>query len=270
MSLFSVDEEKCGLCGTCVAVCPAGLIEIGAAGSVPTFAESNDDACRDCGHCVAVCPNEALAHRCAAPEQCLPVRDKLQVTTAQVAQLMRGRRSVRNYQDRPVARETIRDLLDIARFAPSGCNTQPVHWLVIHDTKQVRLVSEMIVDNIRHVLKQDTELPIRDILERLLKAWDEGKDFICRGAPHLILAHATREDPLASTACIIAQTYLELAASASGLGTCWIGLIDTAANSWPPMKQFLALPEDHLVFGSMALGHPRFKYPRIPLRKELR
>ena len=69
---------------------------------------------------------------------------------------------------------------------------------------------------------------------------------------------------------MIAQTYLELAGSAFGLGACWMGLVDMTANTWPPLKQLLALPEGHVVFGTMAIGHPDIRYAHIPPRKALR
>ena len=123
MCLIAVDEKKCCLCGVCVAACPAGLIEISGTDSVPMPVDGGDEACFECGHCVAARPNEALAQRNATPEQCLPIREDWRVRPEQVAQLMRSRRSIRNYEDQVVARETISELLDIARFAPSGCNT---------------------------------------------------------------------------------------------------------------------------------------------------
>ncbi|MCX6906702.1 MAG: nitroreductase family protein [Verrucomicrobia bacterium] len=270
MSLFVVDEEKCGLCGVCVAACPAGLVRINASQPIPVPADGADEACFDCGHCVAACPNEAFSHKNATPEQCLPIREDLRIGRAQVGQLMRSRRSIRNYETRPVARETISDLLDIARFAPSGCNSQPVHWLVIHDTEQVRQISAMVVDGLRNMLKQDSGLAIRDVLARLVKAWDDGADIVSRGAPHLIIAHGPQANPMAPAACIIAQTYLELAASVFGLGTCWVGLVDMTANTWPPLRQFLGLPEGHVVLGTMAVGHPKFQYARIPPRNAVR
>ena len=39
-----------------------------------------------------------------------------------------SRHSVRSFLDRPVARESVEQILEVARFAPSGTNTQP--WLV--------------------------------------------------------------------------------------------------------------------------------------------
>jgi hypothetical protein len=42
----------------------------------------------------------------------------------------------------------------------------------------------------------------------------------------------------------------------------------TAANFWPPMAEALELPEQHVSFGAMIVGYPKFKYQRLPLRKE--
>jgi len=270
MSLFVVEEAKCHRCGLCVCACPAGLVRLDDADAVPRPVDGADEACFHCGHCVAVCPEEAFAHRSATPEQCLPIRDEWRIAPQQVGQLMRGRRSVRNYEARPVARETISELLDIARFAPSGCNTQPVHWLVIHDPAQVRWISALVVDGLRHTIEQNPDSPVREVLARLVQAWDDGADVVARGAPHLVIAHGPQANPMAPHAGIIAQTYLELAASAFGLGACWVGLIDMTAKTWPSLRQFLALPEGHVVLGTMAVGHPKFPYARIPPRQALR
>jgi len=63
-------------------------------------------------------------------------------------------------------------------------------------------------------------------------------------------------------------TYLELAAPAFGLGTCWAGYFDVAANLWPPLKNALELPDGHTSFGAMMIGYPKYKYQRMPLRNQ--
>ena len=270
MPLFTVDATKCGLCGRCVEACPAGLVGLtpGSPGPIPI--DRGDGACFDCGHCVAACPTGAFAHRNASPEACLPIPENAAITAEQVGRLMRGRRSIRNFTGETVDRETMEELLDIARYAPSGCNAQPVHWLVLHDTSQVRRVSELTVAGLRQIAAREPASALSEVLRRLVSRWDEGIDVVARGAPHLILAYAPKDDPLAPSACVIAQTYLELAADAYGFGTCRMGLIDMTANAWPPLRQFLSLPADHVVWASMAIGRPAFPYVRIPPRKPLR
>jgi nitroreductase/NAD-dependent dihydropyrimidine dehydrogenase PreA subunit len=270
MSLFTVYEEKCDLCLLCLAACPAGLVAVTGNGSVPSPVAGAEEVCFRCGHCVAVCPTGAFSHQYAPAEQCLPIRPDLRITGEQAGQLMRSRRSVRNFTDKPVARDTITELLDIARFAPSGCNSQPVHWLVIHNKTRVLQVAELVVGGLRQMIAEAPDAPLASVLGRLVKAWDEGINVITRGAPHLILAHAPKANPLAPSACIIAQTYLELAASAHGLGACWMGLVDMTANTWAPLREFLALPAEHVVLASMAIGHPEFEYVCIPPRERVR
>jgi len=50
---------------------------------------------------------------------------------------MQKRRSVRAYQARAVARETIEKCLEAARLAPSACNSQPWQFIVV-DREPVR------------------------------------------------------------------------------------------------------------------------------------
>ena len=118
----------------------------------------------------------------------------------------------------------------------------------------------------------DANSPLADAmhLDRPVAAWDAGVDRILRGAPHVIVAFAHQDDRTAPAACTIAQTYLELAAHALGLGACWAGYFNAAANMWPPLQETLGLPQGHVSFGAMMVGYPRFKYHRIPPRRTAR
>ena len=48
-------------------------------------------------------------------------------------ELARGRRAVRQFADEPLPEGVLDRLLDCARWAPSGYNLQPVHWVVVDD-----------------------------------------------------------------------------------------------------------------------------------------
>ena len=48
----------------------------------------------------------------------------------QLYRLSQLRYSCRDYSDRPVSRDTLRSVLDVARLAPSACNRQPWVFLV--------------------------------------------------------------------------------------------------------------------------------------------
>ena len=258
MSLFVVDKEKCKRDGICVAECPRRIIEIRDGNPVPTPVDGADELCINCGHCVAVCPHGAFSLGTMTLEQCPPVRKDWLLEPEQVEHFMRVRRSIRTYKDKSVEREVLTKLIDVARFAPSGSNAQPVRWLVIYDSDKVRQLAGLVIDWMRDIQKEQTWV------NRIIATWESGIDIICRGAPHVIFAHAPKGG---ATNCIIAMTYLELAAPSFGLGTCWAGYVDAATSLWPPIQQFLGLPEGH-ISGAVMVGYPKYKYHRLPLRNE--
>ena len=164
-------------------------------------------------------------------------------------------------------REVLAKLMDVARYAPTGRNAQLVRWLVIDDKKEVRRLAGIIIDWIRHLLKEQNPIAGRNRLDRVVAAWEAGFDRICRSAPALIITHAPKDYLTAAADCAIALTYFELAASAFGLGACWAGFVYLAANQWPPFQQALGLPEGDTCL-AMMLGHPKYRYHRIPQRND--
>ena len=268
MNIVTIDPEKCQHDGICVAECPARLLELKPGDAVPVAIPEADELCIRCGHCVAVCPTGALTHKNLSPEACLPVRKELALGPEQVEHFLRSRRSIRTYKKAPVDKDTLSKVIDIARFAPSGHNSQPVCWLVIQERKEVLRMAGMVIDWMRYVQKEHPAMAQTFHMDRAITAWEAKMDPICRNAPHIVVAYGAKANMAAQTACVIALTYLELAAPAFGLGACWAGYFNAAATSWPPLQSALALPENHAGYGAMMIGYPKFAYHRLPARKD--
>lgn len=266
MSLFSVDTEKCKGDGICAAECPAHIIVMGDGHACPEPADGADELCIHCGHCVAVCPHGALSHQSMSPDQCPPLRKDWLPDARRVEHFLRSRRSIRTYREQPVNRELIEKLIDIARYAPSGHNTQPVRWLVISGREEVNRLAGLVVDWMRHLYKEQREFALSLHMDRIIDAWERGVDSVCRAAPHLIVAHAPKDDRTAPAACTIALAHLELAAPSFGLGVCWAGYFNAAASVWPPLREVLELPQGHASLGALMIGFPKYTYYRLPLR----
>jgi len=290
-NLLEIDPQKCKRDYLCVSVCPFKLITINSKSKLPFPINQAELQCIHCGHCVAVCPCEALSLKTLKPgipriapdglliagplslqtmkpEECPPLNEKLLPSAEQVKHLLTARRSIRVYKKQPVDRETLVDLLDAARYAPTAMNSQLVNWLVIEDAREVKRLAGLVIDWMQSVMKEDYKLAQDLTMKRLVAAWEDGEDRICRGAPHVIVAHADGALSRSQSSCTIALTYLELAAFSKGLGACWAGFFTRAANLYPPMTEALNLQEDHQVFGAMLVGYPHHRYYRIPLRKE--
>jgi nitroreductase/NAD-dependent dihydropyrimidine dehydrogenase PreA subunit len=267
MSLIRIDEEKCQKDWFCVNECPARIIEIRNEEESPQLIEGGEELCIDCGHCVAVCPHEALTLDTMAPEFCSPVQLGLLPGWDQVNHFLRSRRSIRSYKDKPVERQVLEELIRTARYGPTGHNTQPVHWLVIEQKDEMKRLAGLIIEWMSEMIKTGAEIAETLHFDLVVAAWAKGLDRVLRNAPHLIVAHAPTDLTQSQAACTIALTYLELAAYARGLGACWAGYFNAAANMYKPMQEALDLPEGHKSFGGMMIGHAKYKYRRIPLRK---
>jgi nitroreductase len=55
-----------------------------------------------------------------------------------------------------------------------------------------------------------------------------------------------------------------------GIETCYIGLLEPAANSYPPLKEEFAIPEHHRILNTMIMGYPRLEYLKTVDRKPIK
>ena len=266
MTLFQIDTESCNQDGICAAVCPVGIIDF-KKGNYPAPNPQAEAYCIHCGHCVAVCPNGSLSHRQMPVEHCPPIDAALQLSEDQCEQFLRARRSIRRYRDRPVSREKIARLIELARYAPTGHNTQNVQWLAMGNREELDRLAGLTVEWMRWMVANKPEAANSMHLDKTILRWEAGHDVVLRRAPVVILTHAPRADARGPISSTIALSYLELAATGMGLGTCWAGYFGLAAATFPPLQKALQLPEGHQALGAMMVGYPKFGYKRLPTRR---
>jgi nitroreductase len=159
------------------------------------------------------------------------------------------------------------ELLRIACYAPSARNRQPWHWIVIQDPFKTQEIAEMVIQWMEADLAVNPDPQIREDRKLLIKAWQRGEDRICRGAPHLILAHGETSHKYGYQDTALALGYLELYAPLIGLGACWAGYVQSAVEAYRPLADRLNLPAGHQIWGVMMVGYPKFSYYRAPPRR---
>lgn len=265
MPLFSADPSTCNRDGLCAAVCPMRIIAW-EKGELPVPVKGAAKLCIRCGHCVAVCPTASLHHGDQPLAECPPLREEWRISAEQCGQFLRGRRSIRNFRDTPVPRERLQQLIEVAGYAPSGHNRQGVRWLVVERRAEIERLLGIMHGWFGWMLEEMPQLARAMHLEGVLARVEAGEDVVLRGAPALILAHGPKDDRLGSTDGHIALAYLELAATGFSLGACWAGYFNAAANGYPPLAEALGLPAGDRAFGTLMLGHPRYRYRRLPRR----
>ncbi len=147
----------------------------------------------------------------------------------EVQEAIRKRNSIRAYEDRPVPDEVLHNILEAARLAPSGRNSQSWKFAVVRN----------------------------DELRQALGHASGGQPHV-HTAPVIIAAIATDPDsvmqcgvPAYAVDLAIAIDHMTLAAVDLGLGTCWIG-----AFSQEEVKSILKVPDNLKVVSLLTLGYP--------------
>ena len=277
-----INQETCTRCGACVALC-LGRVFSHIDERVAVDAPEN---CWLCGHCVAACPTDAIGHG-GYPEDQSPLLDPATLPSLdELVSVFRERRSCRVFRDRPVPRQVVRELVDVARWVPSAGNGQPVDWLAFDDPTRIAALSAQtvaVLDRWARVLRNpllrsvlrlaqgvewvNKRLGAADSVGRLAQWHDRGDDPIFYRAPVVLVAHVPAGDSMGRDDAVYAAYNLMLAAQRVGLGTCQIGYFNGALDRSRSLRRALGLPEDRRAEVTLVLGHPRYRFRRVLPRR---
>lgn len=182
-------------------------------------------------------------------------------TTNLNERIMFTRRSIRRYQDRPVAQTTLETVLTAALWAPSAHNRQPWRFAVVTSPEQRRDLALAMGARLRADLTADNVPP--EVIEK-----DTSRSYSrISSAPVLIMVcmsmvdmdrypdtkRSTAERTMAVQSTALAVQNLLLAAQAEGLGACWM-----CAPLFCPdvVSSQLDLPADWEPQALITMGYP--------------
>ena len=268
MTRILLDQDLCTRCGICSTVCIMGIIEPAEEDTLLKVNDTKAGMCIGCGHCEAYCPSQALILEDRPDEKVRLPAGAGDIAPEDIGYYLRKRRSVRNYTKDTVPKEKILELLDIARYAASAGNDQPVEWIVVHNQEKVKKIAALTIEWMKTLTGSNH--PMSGYIPVLLEAWESGRDVVCRGAPHLLVATIPEGNPVALTDAIIALTHFDLAAPAYGIGTCWAGFVAMAASLYEPLQKELGVPAGRKSAYAMMFGYPQYETHGIPRRKPLK
>lgn len=261
MLKFEVRQELCTRCGLCAKDCPVKIIDLKT--GYPRIEADKQKTCLRCQHCLAICPTAAISILGRNPAQSRSVKGNIPDPN-QLEILIKGRRSVRHYQDENLDPALIKHMLDVAWQAPTGVNQRQVQFSVIDDKENLAAFRGEAYRGLEELIARG-QLPVeKAFFAGFVRAWNEkGADVLFRGAPHLVVSSAPRGGPSPMPDCIIALSYFELFAQSLGIGTVWNGLVKWTINDLvPELRTRLNIPDDHLIGYAMAFGKPAVQYQR--------
>lgn len=192
-----------------------------------------------------------------------PDRDELESTMEEAAfwELIRGRRSIRRYEDRDVPAHLIWRVLTAAHWAPSAHNRQPWRFAVVpRGPRRERLAKELASRWVADLLRDG--VPPEEAHARGARSIER----LCRAPVLIVVALSMRDmdtypDPrrqaaehtMAVQSVAMAGQNLLLAAHHYGLGACWL-----CAPLFAPdvVRRVLELPQDWEPQGFVTIGYP--------------
>ncbi len=165
-------------------------------------------------------------------------------------ELVSSRYSARKYSDKPVEREKLEQCVEAARLAPSACNSQPWHFIIVDESDLVKKVASETYNQVIAFNKfvSNAQAIAVIIMEK----------------PKLITqiggAIKNKEYPLIDIG--IAAEHFCLQATDLGLGTCMLGWFNEKA-----IKKLLNIPPKKTIGLLISIGYPDYKKPPVKGRK---
>ena len=150
-----------------------------------------------------------------------------------VNEIIKKRRSIRRFKDKPIPREVLRNLVDAGRLAPTAANLQPIEYIVISDPDPVEKIFPLLKWAGYIVPEGNPPSEKRPVAYIVVLANTE------------IRPTGYEEDIGAAIENII------LSALREGIGTCWLGSIDRDG-----LRGLLNVPRQMKIDSVIALGYP--------------
>lgn len=152
-------------------------------------------------------------------------------------QFVFSRRSIRKYTDQAIPESVVTDLLEAAMAAPSAVAKDPWHFVVLR--------SRAAMDSLATALPNGQMLKVAAaafiVCGDLQQAHDQELSFLLQD-------------------CSAAIENILLAASALGLGACWLG-IHPREERITAVRRLFSLPEAVVPVAGIALGWPAQESP---------
>ncbi len=172
-------------------------------------------------------------------------------------EMIKERRSVRQYKNEKVSRELMGEIVELSRWAPSWANFQVARYTIVDNNEMIREIYERGVNGFTYNMNT-----LKNAQGVMVLSYVKGKSGTLGDYKAATSKAATQWEMFdAGIAC---QTFC-LAAHAKGVGTCIFGIIDDAAIS-----QIVGLPEGETVASIITYGFEEGDHAQPTARHEVK
>ena len=166
-------------------------------------------------------------------------------------ELLKNRRSIRDYEDKEVSIETIKEIIKESCLAPSSGNGQPWRFMIINSKEVMKKLSDESKRNLIAHLEKNPDAPSK----KYEGALRDPNFNIFYNAPCLVYIAGKKDILTLQVDCALAACYFMFSVLEKGLGTCWIGLGKYIQN--PELLEQIGMPEDYQIVAPIIVGYPK-------------
>lgn len=169
-------------------------------------------------------------------------------------EMIKERRSIRKYKNEKVSHETMKEILELARWSPSWANYQVARYTIVENDELIQRIADEGVHGFSYNIGTLRKAPGVVVLSYI-----KGKSGRSYKGEYATNKKEVWEVFDAGIAC---QTFC-LAAHAHGVGTCIFGIIDDEVIS-----NIVTLPENESVAAIITFGYPD-EVAKVPARQSV-
>ncbi|MHA1940826.1 MAG: nitroreductase family protein [Promethearchaeota archaeon] len=264
MSIVGINHEICSVCKKCIADCTRGLFQEDSSGKIIRLADEMN-RCNFCGKCVSICKEDAILWEGDWEDdvESYPWVENYEenVSYENFMQLLKARRSVRQYKAKEIPPKLLKKVFEAMRYASSADNRRAWQFSVVSDPSLIKKLSRVSIK----IVYPYIGFPSADAALKYFDSID--KDPIFHKAPAVIFLTFSKNVSMPPVDAGIVLTYGQLAAHTLGLATCWIGMAHGLGMNKEMMKIIGLKGQIH---GVLTIGYPAVRYlrtsPRAPLK----
>lgn len=170
---------------------------------------------------------------------------------------IRNRRSIRKFTNRPIEESKLTEILEAARLAPSGNNSQPWHFIMV---KSPDMRHKLAVASHNQLWMETAPILIVCVADIRCRVKEDTAVSLDDDSPLLEFKKLIRDTS-------IGIEHMVLEASNQGLGTCWVAWFEPKE-----IAELLEVPADKYVQAIIPIGYPDEDpepRPRKPLQSIL-
>ena len=259
MPVMGIDNEKCIKCLLCITTCARSLFKKKSQDEI--LYSDPQNRCILCGHCIARCPENAILYEnmgeaysyeeVNSSKDIIPHKDLLK--------FLQVHRSIRRYKKENVPIDLLQKVFNAMQYAPTASNMRSEYFSILSDKIKIKELSDAVMTELLKNRALNDKYGERF---KVLKS-----EFYCPtffDSPHVVFVSSPLATDLEANNIGIIISYGRLVAHALGLGTCWNAWTQIAMASNPEIRKIAGIECSKI--GVFTIGYPDVTFYRTAPR----